>query len=150
MTAMRQSAKTVASVLNALLIIIMCVDVGVMIYLPFIADQMVRYFIVLVPTYVFFYVGGAACLWFLFELHRLIVSVRDGNPFTRKNVKILHRLAIALAVVLGDFIFIFFYVPSYSKLLCIGVLVLGVLCALVLAHLIERAAEYREEIDLTV
>ena len=77
-------------------------------------------------------------------------GVRDGNPFVRRNVTSLKRLSLALALLMADFIFIFCFVPSISKLLCIALLLLGVLCAQVLAYLIERAAEYREEIDLTV
>ena len=94
--------------------------------------------------------AGAIALWFLFELRKLILSVRDGNPFVRRNVTSLKRLSLALALLMADFIFIFCFVPSISKLLCIALLLLGVLCAQVLAYLIERAAEYREEIDLTV
>ncbi len=104
----------------------------------------------IVQNLVFCYTAGAIALWFLFELRKLILSVRDGNPFVRRNVTSLKRLSLALALLMADFIFIFCFVPSISKLLCIALLLLGVLCAQVLAYLIERAAEYREEIDLTV
>ncbi|WP_066688946.1 DUF2975 domain-containing protein [Christensenella intestinihominis] len=147
---MKISGKKIAGALNVILLVCMVVIFVLFMDLPFLTEQVSRYFIYLVPSMFFFYTAGSISLWFLWELRKLILSVREGNPFVRRNVKSLKRLSVALALLLADFIFIFCFVPSISKLLCIAVLLLGVLCAQVLAHLIERAAEYREEIDLTV
>ncbi len=145
-----KNGPIIAKILNITIIACMAVIIFLFAVLPFIPLSVTSYFIYLVPSLIFFYTGGALAYWFLVGLRRLILSVCDGNPFIRRNVKILKNLSLALFLLMLDFIFITCFVPSISKLLCIGLLLLGVLCAQVLAHLIERAAEYREEIDLTV
>ena len=147
---MKTGGKKIAGILNVILLICMAVIAALFVALPFMTDYVLYYFIYLVPSMIFFYSAGAIALWFLWELRRLILSVKAGNPFVRRNVVSLKRLSLALGLLMADFIFIFCFVPSISKLLCIAVLLLGILCAQFLAHLIERAAEYREEIDLTV
>lgn len=145
-----KNGKRIANILNVVLLACMAAIIVLFAVLPFIQIYITHYFIYLVPSLVFFYTAGVLAYWFLVGLRRLILSVRDGNPFTRRNVKILKHLSLSLFLLMLDFIFITCFVPSISKLLCIALLLLGVLCAQVLAHLIERAAEYREEIDLTV
>lgn len=135
-------------ILNGAIIVCMMAIIALFTTTPVLAKYIFSLYIV--QNLVFCYTAGAIALWFLFELRKLILSVRDGNPFVRRNVTSLKRLSLALALLMADFIFIFCFVPSISKLLCIALLLLGTLCARVLAFLIERAAEYREEIDLTV
>ena len=135
-------------ILNGAIIVCMMAIIALFTTTPVLAKYIFSLYIV--QNLVFCYTAGAIALWFLFELRKLILSVRDGNPFVRRNVTSLKRLSLALALLMADFLFIFCFVPSMSKLLCIALLLLGVLCAQVLAYLIERAAEYREEIDLTV
>ncbi len=147
---MKGNSQKTAAVLNCLIIAAMLVILALFIALPFLQETVTRYFIYFIPAMFFFYTAGGLGLWFLSGLHRLILSVRAGNPFVRKNVVILKQLSLSLFFLMLDFIFIFCFVPSISKLLCICLLILGVFCARVLASLINRAAEYREEIDLTV
>ncbi len=140
--------QRVAKILNIVIIICMASIIALFTTTPFLATYVFRSYVA--QNLVFCYTAGALSFWFLYELRKLIVSVRDENPFIKRNVKILKRLSLALFLLLADFIFITCFVPSASKLLCIALLLLGTLCAQVLAHLIERAAEYREELDLTV
>lgn len=140
--------QTAAKILNGTIIACMAAIPALFASTPFLANYMIGFYAV--QNLVFFYTAGALAFWFLYELRKLIQSVRDGNPFIRRNVVILKRLSLALFLLMLDFIFITCFSPSVSKLLCIALLILGVLCAQVLAHLIGRAAEYREEIDLTV
>lgn len=143
-----KSGQKVAKILNIIIIICMVSIIALFTTTPFLATYLFRSYVA--QNMVFCYTAGALAFWFLFELRKLIISVRDENPFIKRNVTILKRLSLTLFLLLLDFIFITCFVPSASKLLCIALLLLGTLCAQVLAHLIERAAEYREEIDLTV
>lgn len=145
-----KNGERIANILNAVILACMAAIIVLFAVLPFIQIYVIDYFIYLIPSLMFFYTAGALAYWFLVGLRRLILSVRDDNPFIRRNVKILKQLSLALFLLMIDFIFIMCFVPSVSKLLCIGLLLLGVLCAQVLAHLIARAAQYREELDLTV
>ncbi|WP_066649148.1 DUF2975 domain-containing protein [Christensenella timonensis] len=140
--------QTAAKILNGAIIVCMVAIIALFATTPFLSKYMADVYVV--QSFIFFYTAGALALWFLYELRKLILSVRAGNPFIRRNVVILKRLSLSLGLLLADFIFITCFKPSVSKLLCIALLLLGVLCAQVLAHLIQRAAEYREELDLTV
>ncbi|MEA5003163.1 MAG: DUF2975 domain-containing protein [Christensenella sp.] len=140
--------QTAAKILDGAIIVCMLAIIALFATTPFLAKYLTGSYVV--QSFVFFYTAGALALWFLYELRKLILSVRNGNPFIRHNVLILKRLSLSLALLLADFVFITCFNPSVSKLLCIALLLLGVLCARVLAYLIERAAEYREELDLTV
>ena len=147
---MKTKALKTAKILNVILVILMAAIGVLFVLLPFACSYYPQYFTQPVPTLIFCYTAGALALWFLFDLRLLVLSVCKGNPFVKRNADILKRLSFALLFLLFDFIFIFCFLPSVSKLLCICLLLLGVFCARVLAYLIERAAEYREEVDLTV
>jgi CDP-diglyceride synthetase len=70
--------------------------------------------------------------------------------FTLQNVQRLKTLSWSLLFLAADFGFIMCYVPSFSKLLCMIILLLGVFCARILAYLVGKAIEYKEDVDLTV
>jgi hypothetical protein len=145
---MKSKGMQTANILNIILLVAMTAIIALLILITFFTST--EFKTRFVHTLVFCYTAGALGLWFLTVLRQLVMSVCNGNPFIRRNVVLLKRLSVALLLLMGDFIYIFIYNPSVSKLLCIGLLLLGFFCALVLAYLIERAAEYREEIDLTV
>jgi len=148
---MKSKALKTARVLDIILIAAMALIIGLLLFITLSTSW--RGFISsidILPVTVFFYTAGALGLWFLFTLRLLVRSVCHGNPFVKRNVILLRRLSLSLFLLMLDFIFIFCFAPTLSKLLCIGLLLLGVFSAQVLSYLIERAAEYREEIDLTV
>lgn len=148
---MKSKAKRTARILDIILITAMALIVVLLVFITVTTRwKAVIESIDILPVSIFFYTAGALGLWFLITLRLLVRSVCAGNPFVRRNVVLLKRLSLSLLFLMLDFIFIFCFAPSLSKLLCIGLLLLGFFCARVLAYLIERAAEYREEIDLTV
>ena len=147
---MKQSAKSLAIVLQIAIYLGVRLDIGFLIALTVAPQWMANYFKLITPFYVFCYTAGALVVWFLLELGHSIHTVSKGHPFTQKNVQALNRITIILALLLADFIYLMCFLPSLSKLLCIGLLILGVLCSQILAHLIAQAVAYREEIDLTI
>ncbi|MDL2237161.1 DUF2975 domain-containing protein [Christensenellaceae bacterium OttesenSCG-928-K19] len=147
---MKSKAYITAMVFNIIIIIGMFVICGLLIALPFVTGYIAGRFGPLTPSMIFFYVGGALGLWFLTLLRKLVWSVCEGNPFTQQNGRLLNQLSWPILLLMADFIFIFCFWPSISKVLCIGLLLLGFFSARVLAFLLKRAAEYREEVDLTV
>lgn len=136
--------------INVALICLMAAIVAMFVLLPFIQNLIQSYFIFVVPAMVFFYVGGALMLWFFFRLRTMILTVKKDTAFTIANVARLKNLSLALFFLALDFVFIMFYIPSFSIILCIIILVLGVFCAQILAYLISKAIEYKEDSDLTV
>jgi hypothetical protein len=121
-----------------------------LVLLPFFLDQVAAYFIYLTPTLIFYYAGGVLIFWFFWELRAMIVTVRRDTAFTVGNVKRLKTLSWSLLFLGADFVYIMCYVPSFSKVLCMVILFLGFFCARILAYLIAKAIEYKEDVDLTV
>ncbi len=138
------------SVINFVLIGLMACVVTAMVLLPFFIGQVADYFIYLWPTLIFYYTGGVLLFWFFWNLRIMIDTVRKDFAFTEGNVKRLKKLSWSLLFLGFDFLYITCYVPSFSKVLCMVILFLGTFCARILAFLIGKAIEYKEDVDLTV
>lgn len=136
--------------INGVLIALMAAVVTALVMLPFFIGQVAGYFIYLTPTLIFFYSGGALVFWFFWVLRSMIVTVRRDTAFTFGNVRRLKVLSWSLLFLAVDFAYIMCYEPSYSKALCIVILSLALFCARILAYLIAKAIEYKEDVDLTV
>ena len=137
-------------IIDAALILLMACVIAMLVALPFFQDLLIRYFVYLEPTLVFCYIGGVLMFWFFFDLKALIATVRKDSAFVIENVKRLKRLSYALLFLALDFGFIMFYIPAFSVILCMIILVLGEFCARILAFLIQKAIEYKEDVDLTI
>jgi hypothetical protein len=137
-------------IIDAALILLMACVIAMLVALPFFQDLLIQYFVYLEPTLVFCYIGGVLMFWFFFDLKALIATVRKDSAFVIENVKRLKRLSYALLFLALDFGFIMFYIPAFSVILCMIILVLGVFCARILAFLIQKAIEYKEDVDLTI
>jgi hypothetical protein len=138
------------SCINGVLIALMAATITALVLLPFVLDQVTGYFIYVAPTLIFYYAGGALIFWFFWGLRTLIGTVGRDMAFTLQNVQRLKTLSWSLLFLAADFGFIMCYVPSFSKLLCMIILLLGVFCARILAYLVGKAIEYKEDVDLTV
>jgi hypothetical protein len=137
-------------IIDAALIVLMACVIAMLVILPFVQDLVIAYFVYLTPTLIFSYVGGALIFWFFFELKALIATVRRDTAFITENVKRLKHLSLSLLFLALDFGYVMFYIPAFSVVLCMIILVLGVFCARILAYLIQKAIEYKEDVDLTV
>lgn len=80
----------------------------------------------------------------------MIATVRTDSPFIAKNVKRLNALSLSLFLLAADFVYLMFYTPSLSKVLGIIILSLGGFSARILAYLVQKAIEYKEDVDLTI
>lgn len=116
----------------------------------FTPTMLLPYFEAAVPTYCFLYVGGAAGMVLLVSLLRIMHTVSRGDPFVPRNVSSLRHIAAACLLAVLDILFINFYRISLTLLLCAGVLLLGMLCAMTLAQVFHRAVFYKQENDLTI
>ena len=106
-----------------------------------------------VPFVCALYVGVIAALWFLAELLLIMMSVRKGNPFVKRNVFALRRMGIACLIAAFALLFVLFFYGWYhhfSIIVCVFILFFGVLCTFALSGVFMRAVEYKTENDLTV
>ena len=136
--------------INVVLIALIGCTIAALVALPFILDIVQQYFIALIPTLIFFYTGGALLIWFFYNLKTMIATVRTDSPFIPTNVKRLNVLSLSLFLLAADFVYLLFYTPSLSKVLGIIILSLGGFSARILAYLVQKAIEYKEDVDLTI
>lgn len=136
--------------INVALICLMACIVAMFALLPFAQDLIKSYFTYVVTVMMFFYTGGALMFWFFYILRSMILSVKKDTAFTMQNVKRLKMLSIPLLLLAFDFAYLMFYMPSFSIILCMIILVLGFFSAHVLSFLIAKAIEYKEDSDLTI
>ena len=137
-------------IIDAALIVLMACVIAMLVILPFVQDLLIQYFVYLEPTLIFSYIGGALIFWFFYGLKALIATVRKDSAFVIENVKRLKHLSCALLFLALDFAYVMFYIPAFSVVLCMIILILGVFCARILAYLIQKAIEYKEDVDLTI
>lgn len=140
----------ILNTLNIVLIVLMAGIVVILAVLPFQLESVRQYFIFVEPTLLFFYTAGALIFWFFYLLRIMILSVKKDTAFTMQNVARLKILSIPLLLLAGDFGYMMFYIPSFSIILCMIILVLGFFCSLVLSYLVQKAIEYKEDSDLTI
>jgi|GEM_PF-5177441 len=136
--------------INGALIALLAATVTALVLLPFFLDRVAAYFIYVAPSLIFFYSGGALIFCFFWILRTMVVSVRRDTAFTEVNIRRLKKLSWTLLLLGADFVYMACYVPSFSKVLCMVILFLGFFCARILAYLISKAIEYKEDVDLTV
>lgn len=111
---------------------------------------LIPYFKQWAATYIFMYIGGGAGMLLLVELLRIIHTVNAGNPFVKRNVSSLRRIALACLIAFLDIAFISFYRISLTLLICAALLFLGMLCAMTFAQVFGKAVFYKQENDLTI
>ena len=110
----------------------------------------IPYFHAAVPTYFFMYIGGVSGMLLLIELLRIMHTVSKNNPFVKRNVSSLRRISAACLLAFLDILYISFYRVSVTLLICGGILLLGMFCAMTLSQVFDKAVFYKQENDLTI
>lgn len=143
--------KKLATVTVAVIWLTLICAIAVYIAIPWLPSLSVfSGFTYYVPTLICLYVGGAGAIWLVIEFLRIMTTVRRETPFVYRNVSSLKHIAVCCAICIAALTFIEFFNFSLTLLICIGILAFGLLCAMVLALLWEKAVTYKQENDLTV
>ncbi len=145
------------NILKIFLEICFCLGIIVLICLPFVLNKIG---LSLNASAFIIYPNGTVLLIVTYKFIQLFDSLKNNNPFSLKNVKILKVTGVAAligsAFWLIDLLYEIFLAKSEDvvSLLTLGfltVLFLGVAIALyMLSELFKRATEYKEENELTI
>jgi hypothetical protein len=93
--------------------------------------------------------GGAAGLWVILELIRMLRSIPLG-PFVARNVRALNRVGGAALFLTAAFASKCFLYVTFLTVVGAAVFLLAGLFAFTLASLFRQAVAFREENDLTI
>jgi len=146
-----------SKVLRIILYIIFVLGVAATVSMPFMIDTYMR---VLRDAHelregyrtfitIFLMIIGILGLFIVFELIIMMRTILK-DPFVKRNVKSLNIIGIAGFIAAACFfVKCLFYLTFMTLLFGIFLVILG-LFALTLAHLFNKAVEYKEENDLTI
>jgi len=144
-------AKKLATITIVVIWITLVAAVAVFIAIPWLPKlALFSEFTHYVPTVIGFYVGMGGGIWLVIEFLRIMNTVRRETPFVYSNVSSLKHICICCVISSAAIIFIECFDFSLTLLICVGILMFGFLCALVLSLLWEKAVTYKQENDMTV
>lgn len=105
---------------------------------------------VLLPFQIILFLAGAASVWLLYNLKRMLKSILRGNPFIFKNVQCLRQMSLSCFFIMLIFLVkcIFWFTPA--TLVVAVVFGIATLCCLTVKDVFKQAVFYKEENDLTV
>lgn len=96
------------------------------------------------------YMIGAAFIFAAWQLRNILKNVTGGEPFIRRNVTYLKRIAGMCFIVAVSAILMLFIYFSFIKVLLAMLALAGGLTMRVLAWVFQLAVEQKEEMDLII
>ena len=85
-----------------------------------------------------------------FKFIKIFNTLKQDNPFTTENVKYLKITSICSLIIAVVYIVGIFFIVSVFEIIAIAIFIIAWLGTYVLAELLRKAIEYKEENDLTI
>ena len=86
----------------------------------------------------------------LFTLRQLYSSMMAGDPFNRKNPALLGRIGILGLIIAAIYGLKLIFIPTFGTMMIVIVFIVCFLFCFTLRDLFDRAANYKEENELTI
>jgi hypothetical protein len=96
------------------------------------------------------YITGIMAILILDTLRKLFATMEEANPFIRKNVTSLRRMAVYSFIVGLAYIAKIFFLNSFMTMIAVFIFFIAGIFCIVLADLFNQAIIYKEENDLTI
>lgn len=129
--------------------------IGIIIYLtlPFLLNQYIEYFnpvLNYTAALVMLYTSGIPALVIVWEFIKMFGTLKKDKPFILENVKCLRVVSLCSLIISIIYIIGMFFIVSVFEIIAIAIFIIAWLGTYVLAELLEKAIEYKEENDLTI
>ena len=129
--------------------------VGIIIYitLPWLLNMYVDIFnpvLNYTAALVILYASGIPALVIVYEFIKIFKSIKLDNPFTLENVKYLKAVSICSLIIAVEYVIGMFFIVSIFEIILIAVFIIMWLGGYILAELLRRAVEFKQENDLTI
>ena len=96
------------------------------------------------------YVSGIPALIIVYKFIKIFGTLKLDNPFILENVKHLKVISVCSLIIAIEYIIGIFFIVSIFEIILIAVFIIVWLGAYILAELLRKAIEYKEENDLTI
>ena len=129
--------------------------VGIIIYLtlPILLNKYVEIFNPILNytvALVVLYISGIPALIIIYAFIKMFETLKNDNPFVRENVTYLKIVSVCSLLISIIYIIGMFFIVSIFEIVAIAIFIIAFLGTYVLAELLRRAIEYKEENDLTI
>ena len=129
--------------------------VGIIIYLtlPILLNKYVEIFNPILnytAALVVLYISGIPALIIIYAFIKMFETLKNDNPFVRENVTYLKIVSVCSLLISIIYIVGMFFIVSIFEIVAIAIFIIAFLGTYVLAELLRRAIEYKEENDLTI
>lgn len=128
---------------------------GILIYitLPFLLSKYVEIFnpvLNYTAALIMLYTSGIPALIIVYKFIKLFESLTEDNPFVMENVKHLKVVSVCSFIISIIYIIGMFFIVSVFEIITIAIFIIAWLGTYVLAELLKKATEYKQENDLTI
>ena len=128
---------------------------GILIYiaLPILLNMYINIFnpiLNYVSALAILYTSGIPAIIILYQFIKIFGTLKKDNPFIMENVKSLKIISICSLIISIIYIIGIFFIISVFEIIAIAIFIIAWLGAYVLAELLRKAIEYKEENDLTI
>ena len=128
---------------------------GILIYitLPFLLNMYISLFnpvLNATAALIMLYTSGIPALILVYEFIKIFATLKKDNPFVLENVKSLKIISICSLIISIIYIIGMFFIISVFEIIAIAIFIIAWLGTYVLAELLRKAIEYKEENDLTI
>ncbi len=146
-----KSAKFTKIVLDIMfyggLVVLFTLPISLKILGRYYSEKILDYFILL---FIVFGICGIFGILIICELRKMMKTVLLENCFVYDNVASLKKMTVFSAVIAAVTIVKLFILPTPATAVIVLVFFIAALFSKVLAHVFEKAVNYKEENDLTI
>ena len=137
--------KSLSTLIEICLKIIFVVGILIYITLPLLLNWYIDIF-----NPILLYASGIPALIIVYKFIKIFKTLRLDNPFTLENVRHLNVISICSLIIAIEYAIGIFFIVSIFEVILIAVFIIIWLGAYILAELLRKAVEYKEENDLTI
>ena len=133
--------------------IIFIIGIIITITLPFLLKKYIEFFNPILNyniALIILYVSSVPALIIVYQFIKIFETLKKDNPFIKENVKSLKIISICSLIISIEYIIGMFFIISVFEIILIGVFIITWIGGYILAELLNKAIEYKEENDLTI
>lgn len=101
-------------------------------------------------TLIILYVSSVPALVIVYQFIKIFETLKQDNPFIMQNVKSLKAISISSLIIAIEHTIGMFFILSFFEIILIAVFIIIWLGGYILAELLRKAIEYKEENELTI
>lgn len=145
--------KSLSSLIEICLKIIMIIGIIIVLGLPFFLQKYAEWMhpqIEYYPSLAILYASGIPALMIVYRFIKIFHTLKEDNPFNMENVKNLKVISNCSLLIMLEYMVGIFFITSVFAIVIIGVFAVVWLGCYILAELLKKAIDYKEENELTI